>query len=95
MRRRLLRKLTFRKLIGKKVVIEHSLDPSIKGLEGTILSETRNVIIIKTSSGRVKRILKKGVLLTIYVSRNKKISVPGYMMIGRPEERVKKAYSRG
>ncbi len=94
MRKKLLRKLTFKRIIGRKVLVNYALDPNVKGLEGIVLTETRNTIVIKTRSGRVKRILKKGVLLTIYVSRNKKISVPGYMMIGRPEERVKKAYSR-
>ncbi len=93
-RKRLLRKLTFRSLIGSRVRIEVSPDPTQVGIEGVFLGETKNTIILKTRRG-VKRILKKGIFLTIYVSGDKIIRLPGELLAGRPEDRVKKAYRAG
>lgn len=55
--------------------------------EGTVIDETRNTILLETDSGR-KRIVKSESMLEFHVNR-KSISIPGDMVIKRPEERTK------
>jgi len=43
--------------IGKKIKIEKSANKNLEGIQGEVIDETKNMIIIKTSNGE-KKIIK-------------------------------------
>jgi len=71
-------------LIGKNINIIDAKNKSLIGIQGNILDETRETLIIKTKKGE-KRIPKKDCVFKI----NEKI-FPGKEIMGRSEERMKK-----
>ena len=75
--------------IGLDVEILNSSDPSIQGLSGMIVDETKNTFVVDID-GREKRISKKIVRLGI---RNTDIIVDGAKITYRPEDRIKKVRS--
>ncbi|MFQ6050413.1 MAG: ribonuclease P protein component 1 [Candidatus Hydrothermarchaeota archaeon] len=74
-------------LIGLRARVECSKNKTLIGLEGLIVDETKNTIRIKTKT-KEKTILKSIVTLRIFL--NGSVIVDGKMLIGRPEERIKK-----
>lgn len=75
-------------LIGLKARIEKSLNKYLEGIEGTIINETKKTITIETEKGR-KIIPKDVVTLKIDID-SKSLLVNGRLLLGRPEERIKK-----
>ncbi|MBI4150422.1 ribonuclease P protein subunit [Candidatus Woesearchaeota archaeon] len=73
-------------LIGTHVRVSDAKNRSLLGLYGTIVDETKNTLLIKTSKG-VKRVLKDGVTLEF---AHERIRLKGDHLLGRPEERIKK-----
>ena len=76
-----------REYIGLAVVVAGSSDPSVLGLEGTVVDETMNTFVIR-GGGRDRRIQKQGARF--------RFPEAGAEVIGdeiqfRPEDRVKKA----
>lgn len=70
--------------IGLKAKVIESKDPTIKGIEGIIIDETKNMIIIETKNG-IKKIAKDIAIFEIngIVINGKKIKY-------RPEDRIGK-----
>ncbi len=87
--RRTARNLAYHELIGLRAKVQSSLDPSVAGVEGTIVYETMNTLWIR-SGERVKKILKRGTTFLITLPEGGKIMVLGDRLIGRPEDRVKR-----
>ncbi|MHA1754781.1 MAG: ribonuclease P protein component 1 [Candidatus Odinarchaeia archaeon] len=79
-------------LIGKKIKIINSSDPSLIGLTGIIKDETRNMLMINVENRMVK-IPKKIVQLKIEIN-GEKMEVNGIRILGRPDERLKKIIRR-
>lgn len=75
-----------KELIGLDVTIIDSKNKSNIGINGRIIDETKNSLTIKTESGE-KMVLKENVTLGL---REKGLKVEGRMILGRPEERIKK-----
>lgn len=75
-----------KELIGLNVKIIESKNKSNIGIKGKIVDETRNSLVIKTDNGN-KKVLKENVVLEF---TNEGLMVDGKMLIGRPEERIKK-----
>jgi len=74
-------------LVGLRATILCASQPTLVGLSGTIIYETKNMITIKVKSGS-KRVSK-------LVARKIKLRLPGNVcfingasLIGRPEDRV-------
>lgn len=76
-------------IIGLKVEIIKSTNPELVGLKGTIIDETKHLIVLSTSSG-VKKIIKKESTLLITLPDGVRVVVEGVKLIGRPEDRVKR-----
>lgn len=83
------RNIYYHELIGLRVKVIDHLNPSCIGLEGIIKWETKNTIVIETIKGERKIIKKDAVLLLTLPEGN--VVVRGEHIIGRPEERAKKA----
>lgn len=75
-------------LIGLTVEIIQSTNPSLKGLRGKVIDETRNTLTLYTD-GKEKKIIKKQATIMV-TFHNKKIAIEGNLLIARPEDRLKK-----
>lgn len=68
-------------------VIE-SKNKNLVGIQGTIIDETRNTLIVKTPEKNIT-LLKDQVTLKLFTD-NHEIKVKGDLLVGRPEDRLKK-----
>jgi len=73
-------------LIGLEIKVDEAKNPSNIGIEGKIVDETQQTLTIKTKKGQ-KRLIKKNITLTI---KSQKIKIKGSLLVGRPEDRIKK-----
>lgn len=69
--------------IGSRIKIVDALNKVQEGISGTLIDETKNLLVIETPKG-VKRVQKSGVKFT--VNGNK---VEGRKVLVAPEERIK------
>lgn len=70
--------------IGLPVRIRDCTDPSLQGVEGRIVDETKNTLVIETSHG-VKRVAKD--IATFVIDG---VTVTGADIAFRPEDRIRK-----
>ncbi len=76
-------------LIGMQVSVADSKNSSNKKIKGKIIDETKNIFTIKTKDGR-KKIIKNQNKIEFDL-KNKKMTVDGKLLVGRPEDRIKTA----
>ena len=77
-----------REYIGLEVVVLGSTDPSLAGLRGTVVDETKNTFVVR-GGGKDRRVPKKGARFGF--SADGGFEVSGDEIAFRPEDRVKKA----
>ncbi len=76
-------------LIGLKVEIVNSKNKSLIGIRGTIINETKNMLTIELDNKKIKKIIKDQATLNLKF-KNHIVQVNGQLLVGRPEERIKK-----
>jgi len=81
-------------LIGLKVRIEKSTDPTQKSIRGKVIDESYNTIKIETTKGREKVIPKKNSVFIFTLPNKTKVQVEGKLLVARPEDRIKKKFPR-
>ncbi len=82
--------ILFHELIGLEVKVIYSPNVYEMGIEGRVLLETRNCLIIGREGRRL--IVAKGARLFLFkVDDGSPVMVLGDRLVGRPEERVKRA----
>jgi len=69
--------------VGKKAKVVAAPNKSVIGIEGVIVDETKNLVVIETASG-VKKVLKKG---AVFMIGNEE--VVGDAVMVAPQERMK------
>ena len=75
-------------LIGLNVRVAGSSDPSIKGVHGMVIDETRNMLTIAKKGKRV--MVPKGISTFRFTLENRTIvEVDGARLVARPENRLK------
>lgn len=74
-------------LIGLSVKVISSKNPANKGLQGTVVDETKNTLVVKTAKGK-KRLIKQNCVFELEVGKQR-IRVEGKILAKRPEERIK------
>jgi ribonuclease P protein subunit POP4 len=74
-------------IIGLGAKIVESTDPTLRGVSGTIVLETKNTIWIKTNSS-VKQITKQAAKKIEIKTDSGVCFISGSSMIGRPEDRI-------
>ena len=80
-------------LIGLKVKIFESTDPTLKGRSGRVVDESYNMLKIETRKKEIA--VPKANCVFIFTLPNKiKVKVDGKLLIGRPEDRIKKKLPR-
>jgi ribonuclease P protein subunit POP4 len=76
-----------REFIGLPVVVAAATDPSVAGLQGTVVDETMNTFVIR-GGGRDRRVPKRGARFRFPTTGSE---IAGDEIRFRPEDRVKKA----
>ena len=75
-------------IIGLKMEVIDSKNKNLIGIKGVIIDETKNTIKVQENE-KVRTLLKKQVTLKIE-NENMQIKVNGEVLLGRPEDRLKK-----
>jgi ribonuclease P protein subunit POP4 len=81
-------------LIGLKLRVAESSDPTQKGLMGKVVDESYNTIKIETAKGEEKIIPKDNTIFIFVLPNGMKVKVDGKVLISRPEDRIKKKFAR-
>jgi ribonuclease P protein subunit POP4 len=76
-------------LIGLEVEIRKSTNKSQIGIKGRVVDETYNMLVIETRKGE-KKVEKKSCVFVFKLPNGKKVEVEGWVLVGRPEDRIKK-----
>jgi ribonuclease P protein subunit POP4 len=87
------RTLPAHELIGLRVRVASTKDPTLAGLEGTVRNETRNTLVIE-ARGRMLTVPKSGASFLFQLSSGENSTVDGDALRFRPEDRVKKSTPR-
>lgn len=74
-------------IIGLGARIVESTDPTLQGISGTVVSETKNTISIRTDSS-VKQVAKKAAKKIEITTPSGVCFISGSSMIGRAEDRI-------
>ena len=80
-------------LIGLEIEIKESKNPSQVGLKGRVIGETYSMLEIETAKGE-KNIPKDITIFIFTLPNGTKVQVDGKLLIGRPEDRIKKKLPR-
>ncbi len=81
-------------LIGLDVKIVKSSDPTLVGVEGQVINETKNTLVIRKRDGREIRVEKKNCVFHFTLPDGSVVEVDGKVIQGRPEDRIKKRFPR-
>ncbi len=84
------RNLVFHELIGLKVRIIKSKIKTYRNINGKIIDETKNTFVIEKKNGKRVRIIKDVCTFIFYLPNKIKVKVDGRLLIGNPEDRIKK-----
>ncbi len=82
--------IVFHELIGLEVRVVESKVKSYVGIEGRVIDETRNTLVVRCRDGRDRTILKNVSIFEFKLPDGTRVRVKGSVLIGRPEERIKK-----
>jgi ribonuclease P protein subunit POP4 len=80
-------------LTGLEVEVRKSTNKSQIGIKGRVVDETYNMLVIETEKGE-KKVEKKSCVFVFKLPNGKKVEVEGWVLVGRPEDRIKKKLPR-
>lgn len=78
--------LSSHEFIGLDTAIIQSTDPTLKGLSGRIVDETKNMFVIKTANKT--KMISKNICKLNFNIKEKSIDVQGRNLVKRPEDRL-------
>ena len=81
--------LVHHELIGLECRVADSLNKKIIGLEGKVTDETRNTVTLE-AGGKEKSFVKEQCTFSFTLPSGEKVRVDGRVLVGRPEDRIKK-----
>ncbi len=76
-------------LIGSRVSVVMSSHPGLIGIEGEVVDETKNMLVIRTKSGD-KKVPKNTSVFQITLPNGNQIKIDGVKIVGRLEDRIRK-----
>ncbi len=85
--------ITRHELLGLLVKVLGATDSGLVGISGEITGETRNTITLKSPTGQ-KTVAKEKTSLLIHTDSGDELLVNGSLLLGRPENRIKKRPKR-
>ena len=78
-------------LIGLRLNVDESSNSTLRGLRGTVIDETRNMLVIEDEQRNEKWVSKAGNRFIFALDNGVLVRVKGDRLISRPEDRIKKA----
>jgi len=82
-----LRKLRYLNLLGLRVRVKYSSNLNLEGIEGIVMDETKNMLILKRDNGKMCKIPKNVCVFEVF-DKNKRFLVDGSLLVGRIERRL-------
>ncbi|HIH29829.1 TPA: ribonuclease P protein subunit [Candidatus Micrarchaeota archaeon] len=82
--------LRIHELIGLEVRVARSLSVPYEGIEGRVVDETKNTLVILGKDGAERRIPKKGCVFEFVLPGGEKTELDGESIAFRPFDRLKK-----
>jgi ribonuclease P protein subunit POP4 len=79
--------------IGTEAAVARSRHASYIGMRGKVIDETRNTFTI-LHKGKRKVVIKEAVVFRFKFPDNTIVEVDGKLLVGRPEDRLKKRVRR-
>ncbi|MEE9323182.1 MAG: ribonuclease P protein component 1 [Candidatus Aenigmarchaeota archaeon] len=80
-------------LIGLRVKIVESANKKNVGISGKVINETRDTFTIEKKGGKEVKLVKEENVFVFDLS-GEKVRVDGKILIGRPEDRIKKKFRK-
>ncbi len=87
------RNLVRHELIGLKVKVIESSNPKNIGILGRVVDETRNMLILEKTNGKEVKLVKEQNVF-VFDLGEERVRVDGRVLVGRPEDRIKKKFRR-
>jgi len=81
--------LKFHELIGLRIRVLHHSDPTLVGLEGVVVDETRNTFRV-CCNGKEKLVPKLYGVFEFLLPSGRRVVLDGSEVLGRPEDRLKR-----
>lgn len=78
--------LIYHELIGLRVEVLDSSNPSLRGLKGKVIYETKKTLVIE--NGRTRRIPKQDTIFVFQLPNQQKVKVDGNLLLALPEDRI-------
>jgi ribonuclease P protein subunit POP4 len=75
-------------LIGLQVRVAKCANRQLEGLEGKVIDESRNMLVIETVNG--EKSFPKELCTFSFLVSGKRVRVDGKLLVARPEDRIKK-----
>lgn len=75
-------------LMGLHCRILKSRNRKQEGIAGTVVDETKNIIVIE-KNGKANKIAKDGAEFVFMLPHGKSVKVSGSLIVARPENRIK------
>jgi ribonuclease P protein subunit POP4 len=85
--------LTRHELIGLVVEVADSTNPSLTGISGRVVDETRNTLVVETKDGE-KRVPKACARFIFTLPDGRRAQVDGSALESQPENRINKRVKR-
>ena len=79
--------------IGAKGKITKSRHPDYVGISGEVINETKNTFTI-LHEGKAKSVIKDSAVFHFKFSDGTIVEIDGKLLVGRPEDRLKKSVKR-
>lgn len=80
-------------LIGLKIKVGDSTDKTLKGITGIVIDETYNTLKMETNN-KEKTVVKENCVFVFTLPNKTKVQVDGKLLVSRPEDRIKKKFSK-
>jgi ribonuclease P protein subunit POP4 len=77
-------------LIGLQITVDESTNGTLVGLRGTVVNETRNMLVIETAQRVEKSVSKASNWFIVTLDDGVRVRVKGDRLVARPEDRIKK-----
>lgn len=81
------RDILVQELIGRDILVVAASNPLHKGISGSIVDETKNMLAIKTASG-IKKVPKQHSIVRVSYSDNRFVEIDGSVLALAPEKRI-------
>ena len=87
-----MKELVQRTWIGLEIAVVEARNKSLVGLKGKVVDESKEMLTVQTATGE-KKVVKEQARFQVY-DQDKQFLVDGKLLVGRPEERIKKRFGR-